>query len=209
MPFPARAPLIVTTMLWLAACRPAPSSTEALAALRRSNPALDTSTVRARVWQDGPPWFSCAEVIAKLRSAADSAAVRDQVGNWRSLLLAEWIVLRDTAKGEVSDPGWCAVHLTDEPGRRSQGWIPIASDSFPTGDARRGWSVPVGRQRLSLEDAPRALARDTARVDYLVTVAPNANGKAIGAEHDTLRYTARLVQENEAWRVIQAGAREP
>ena len=61
----------------LTACNPAPSRSEALEALRAAAPGIDTTTVFARVWQDGPPWFSCAEVLAKFTSRIDSAVVRD------------------------------------------------------------------------------------------------------------------------------------
>ena len=94
----------VAAALAVTACNPAPSRSEALEALRAAAPGIDTTTVFDRVWQDGPPWFSCAEVIAKFASPVDSAAVRDQVGNWRPLVLAGWLVLRDTASGVVSDP---------------------------------------------------------------------------------------------------------
>ena len=54
------------------------------------SPGSDTATVFERVWRDGPPWFSCVEVIAKFTTPLDSAVVRDQVGNWKPLVLAGW-----------------------------------------------------------------------------------------------------------------------
>lgn len=183
----------------LFACDSAPSRPEALEALRASAPGLDTTTVFARVWQDGPPWFSCAEVIAKFASRTDSASVRDQVGNWKSLVLAGWLVLRDTSSGIVSDPGWCAGKLNDPRARLAGGWIPIVADSFPTHELRRGWRVPVGVRRLAVVAQPRTSGVDSATVEYVATVAPNVNGVAVGADRDSTFAVAVLHRRDGRW----------
>lgn len=204
--------LPVTTLLGalaLAACNPAPSRSEALAALRAAAPAIDTTTVFERVWQDGPPWFSCAEVIVKFTSPIDSAMVRDQVGNWKPLVLAGWLVLHDTTKGVVSDPGWCTGKLTDVPARLAAGWIPIVGDSFPTHALRRGWRVPVGTRRLAVTAPPRLVRADEATVDYVATIAPNANGVAVGADRDTAFGVAELRQRDGRWSVSATRIRLP
>lgn len=171
-------------------------------ALRASAPGIDTTTVFARVWQDGPPWFSCAEVIAKFASRTDSASVRDQVGNWKPLVLAGWLVLRDTSSGIVSDPGWCVGKLNDPPARLTGGWIPIVADSFPTRGLRRGWRVPVGVRRLAVVAQPKISGVDSATVDYVATVAPNVNGIAIGADRDSTFAVAELHRRNGRWWVV-------
>ena len=191
----------------LTACNPAPSRSEALDALRGAAPGIDTTTAYARVWQDGPPWFSCAEVIAKFASATDSAVVRDQVGNWKPLVLAGWLVLRDSAQGAVSEPGWCTGKLTDEPARRAGGWIPIVGDSLPTRSLRRGWRVPVGRRHLAIVAPPKAIAADSATVEYVATVAPNANGAATGADRDSTFGIAELHRMDGRWRVVSTRLR--
>ena len=186
----------------LSGCNPAPSRTEALEALRAATPGIDTTTVFARVWQDGPPWFSCAEVLAKFTTAVDSAAVRNQVGNWRPLVLAGWLVVHDTANGVVSDPGWCAGKLIDPASRQAGGWIPIVGDTFPTRALRRGWRVPVGTRRLVIAAAPKAVASDAATVEYVATINANANGVAIGADRDSTYAIAELQKHDGRWRVV-------
>ena len=169
--------------------------------LRGREPALDSATVIERVWADGPPWFSCAEVIAKLRSGADSAVVRTQVGNWHALVLANWVTLRDTSDGRVTDPGWCHATLHDEPSHTSQGWRSVVGDSLPTGQRRRGWDAPAGRRRLTIERIPRHLGGDSAAVNYLLTIAPNASGLALGANGDSVHRQAMLRKVNGRWEV--------
>lgn len=193
---------LLLSAIALPACRSAPSRAEALAALRAASPGIDTTTVFARVWQDGPPWFSCAEVIAKFTTPIDSAVVRDQVGNWKPLVLAGWLVVRDTASGVVSDPGWCAGKLTDPAARQAGGWIPIVGDTFPTHSLRRGWRVPVGTRRLVIAAAPRSTEADVASVDYVATVAPNANGAAVGADRDSTYAVAELRKHDGQWHVV-------
>ena len=200
---PFRRHLLVAVAVALSACNPAPSRTEALDAIRAASPGSDTATVFERVWRDGPPWFSCAEVIAKFTSPVDSATVRDQVGNWKPLVLAGWLVLRDTASGVVSDPGWCVGKLSDSTARRAGGWIPILGDSLPTRSLRRGWRVPVGTRRIEVVDDPRASHRDSATAEFVVTVAPNANGVAAGADQDSTFAEARLVRHDGRWRVLE------
>lgn len=167
-------------------------------------PGVDTTVVSAQVWQDGPPWFSCAEVLSKLGGRADAAAVRDQVGAWRPLVLAGWIVLRDTAQGPVSEPGWCVAKLTQEAARHAQGWRPLEGDSFPTGSRRRGWTVPLGTRRLAVSATPRGAGRDTATVDYVSTIKVNANGAALRADTDTFHAVALLRRIDGRWRLLSA-----
>jgi hypothetical protein len=201
---------VLLSALALAACHPGPSRAEALEALRAASPGIDTTTVFARVWEDGPPWFSCAEVIAKFTSPVDSAAVRNQVGNWKPLVVAGWLVLRDTSKGVVSDPGWCRGKLENESLRLAGGWIPIVGDSFPTHALRRGWRVPVGTRRVAVTDAPRPGEAGVATVEYVTTIAPNANGQAVGADRDTTFAVAELRQRDDGrWAVVATRPRVP
>lgn len=200
---------IVLSALGPAGCHSGPSRAEALEALRAASPGIDSTVVFARVWQDGPAWFSCAEVIAKFTSPVDSAAVRNQVGNWKPLVLSGWLVLRDTAKGIVSDPGWCTGKLADPSARLAGGWIPIVGDSFPTRALRRGWRVPVGTVRLAVTEAPNAPRSGEATVEYVATIAPNANGLAAGADRDTTFGVAELRQRDGRWRVTATRARAP
>ena len=192
------------TLMLFASCRRAPSADEAKQLIAAANPAFDTATVIVRVWADGPPWFSCAEVIAKSRSGVDSRYVRNEVGNWRALVLADWVTLRDTVHGRVVEPGWCAVKLRDSTARLTGGWKPVRGDSQPTGELRRGWDVPAGRQRVVVHSAARALGKDSAIVDYLIAVAPNANGVALQSDRDSTRHRALLAHEDGRWRVLQA-----
>lgn len=185
------------------ACGGAPSTSEALTALRAADPGLDSGRVTHRVWADGPPWFSCAEVLAKVRTNTDSAVIRGQLANWRSLVLAKWVTLRDTTKGIVTDPGWCRVTLRDSAARVSSGWTPIVGPTLPTGDARIGWDVPAGTQRLVVRNGARRLGSDSATVDYLLTLRPNANGVGLGSDQDTTRRRALLVKADGEWRAVQ------
>jgi len=189
----------------MSACRRAPSRRTALAALERSPLSHDTATIYRRVWKDGPPWFSCAEVIAKFDGHADTAAVRDQVGNWRPLVLSDWVILRDTSFGVVSEPGWCTAHLTDRGEQSAGAWIAVERDSFPTGHARRGWTVPVGHQQLTVEERPVLVGKDTARVRYVESVAANPSGTAMSADRDSVQREALMVKSNAGWRVIRVG----
>jgi hypothetical protein len=192
----------------MTACHPGPSRAEALEALRATAPGIDTTPVFARVWQDGPPWFSCAEVIAKFTSPVDSAAVRDQVGNWKPLVVAGWLVLRDTSKGVVSDPGWCTGKLENERVRLAGGWIPIVGDSFPTHALRRGWRVPVGTRHLAVRDVAKVVRSGEATVDYVATIAPNTNGVAVGADRDTTYGVAELRERDGRWEVVATRIQE-
>jgi hypothetical protein len=198
----ARRLFFLATLMLVAACNRAPTRSEAREILRAADPGLDTSTTMATVWKDGPPWFSCAEAIAKFRALADSAVVRNQVGNWRSLVLADWVILRDTSAGSVVEPGWCAATLRDSSARLAGGWRPLAGDSLPSGSRRRGWTVTTGRQRLVVKDAPRDVGRDSVRVDYLLTVAPNENGVALRADSDSTRHQALIRREDGKWVVL-------
>ena len=200
---PPRLALLLATLLGIAACKRAPSRAEALEAIRLAKPAVDTTTVVRRVWTDGPPWFSCAEVIAKFRSTSDNAFVRDQVGNWRALLLADWVKLRDSTAGQVVDPGWCVATLRNESARVSDGWRAVRGDSQPMGFHRRGWDVPAGRQKLDVADKPVLTGKDSATAEYLVTIVPNASGTALDAARDTTRHRALLRREDGRWRFVR------
>lgn len=194
-------PVAAAALVTIAACGAGPSKAEALDAIRATAPGFETTTAFARVWQDGPPWFSCAEVIAKIGSNADARVVYDQVGNWRPLVIAGWLVLRDTAFGAVSDPGWCAGKLSDEGARRAAGWVPVVGDSFPTGDGRRGWRVPIGHPHLAVVSAPKAVGADSATVEYVATVQTNTSGTAMGANRDSAYAVALLRRVDGRWRV--------
>lgn len=198
--------LAIGVTLVVTGCRGAPSKGAALEALERSPLSHDTSTIYRRVWKDGPPWFSCAEVIAKFDGPADTAVVRDQVGNWRPLVVSAWLVLTDTSAGVVSDPGWCAARLTDQGQLNARGWIEVQRDSFPTGHPRRGWTVPIGHQKLAVTERPARVGKDTARVEYVETVAPNVNGSAMAADRDSAYRAALMVKSEAGWRVIRVQA---
>ena len=171
--------------------------------LRTKEPALDSATVIERIWADGPPWYSCKEVVVKLRSGADRAVVRNQVGNWRALALAKWITIGDTSAGNVTDPGWCHATLHDEPARIGEGWHSVLGDTLPTGQRRRGWDAPAGKRRLAIEGAPRHLGGDSAEVRYLLTIAPNASGLALGANGDSVHRQAMFRKVEGRWQVLR------
>ena len=141
-------------------------------------------------------------MIAKFDGHADTAAVRDQVGNWRPLVVSGWAILRDTSAGVVSDPGWCVAHLTEDGQRGAHDWIEVARDSFPTGHARRGWTVPIGHQHLTVAERPTLVGKDSAEVAYVESVATNRNGAAMGSNRDSLYRVALLVKTDAGWRVI-------
>lgn len=198
----ARLPLLFSVFAcFVTACNRAPSREDALVALRVNSPGLDTTIVHARVWQDGPPWFACSEVIAKFTSPVDASAVRDEVGNWKPLVLSGWVVLRDSSAGVVSDPGWCTAKLAGPSAAHAVAWVPIVGDSFPTGVLRRGWRVPVGTRRVAVSGSPSSLARDVAAVEYVTTLASNANGAAMGADRDTIFGIAFMRRVDGQWRV--------
>jgi hypothetical protein len=193
--------VVLVLVTGIIGCSRGPGRDEALVALRRSNPTYETTPVYDRVWQDGPPWFSCAEILAKIDGTADREVVRDAVGNWRSLVLAGWIVLRDSTYGPVADPGWCTVKLTDAGALHATGWPQALGPEFPTGTRRRGWMAPVGVRKVEVVGAPRPLGADFATAEYIVTIAPNENGVGTGAARDTLRYIADLHRVNGQWRM--------
>ena len=195
--------MVLLTIALLSACNRAPSRAEALVVLRTKDPALDSATVIERIWADGPPWYSCKEVISKLRSGADRAVVRNQVGNWRALAHANWITLGDTEAGRVTDPGWCQATLHNEATRISQGWRSVLGDTLPTGQRRRGWDAPAGKRRLAIEGAPRPLGGDSAEVRYLLTIAPNASGLALGANGDSVHRQAMFRKVEGRWEVLR------
>lgn len=197
------APLLLAS---LAACSSGPTRDDALQAIRQARPELDTAAVTVRVWQDGPPWFSCAEVLAKALSRTDSTAVRDQVGNWKSLVTRGWITLRDTAGGPVIDPGWCVLTPTAAGLPHVARWAVAPGALQPTGRPRRGWLVPAGRRRIVVPSAPVVASRDLATAPFLVTVATNEDGAAAAAGRDTARFIADLRRENGRWRVAATRA---
>ena len=188
--------VLIAFTLALASCRNAPSAQEALEAFRAARPGVDSQAVTVRLWQDGPPWFSCAEVASKLRSNIDRKTVHDAVGHWRPLVLADVISLRDTSAGEVTDPGWCVATVRNA--TRTAAWKPVRGDSIPSGGLRRGWDVAVGSQRVAMLRKPR-VGGDSARVDYLLTVRPNPDGVALGADRDSVIRTALLMRVDGRW----------
>lgn len=196
MPRPA---FLLVSILLLSACNRTPYPDEAQRILRTANPALDSAVAIATVWRDGPPWFSCAEVIAKFRARADSAVVRKPVGNWRALVLANWVTLRDTSAGPVVEPGWCAATLRDSTSRLARGWTPLLGDSLPSGSRRRGWRVEAGRQRVVVTEPPRGTGRDSLIVNYILAVEPNENGVALQADKDSVKLRALLLREEGKW----------
>jgi hypothetical protein len=82
----------------------------------------------------------------------------------------------------------------------------VERDSFPTGHPRRGWTVPIGRQKLAVTERPQRVGKDTARVEYVETVAPNVNGSAMAADRDSMRREALMVKSDAGWRVIRVQA---
>lgn len=200
-------PLIIPLVLFtLTSCGRGPTRDEALAAIRAARPGLDTATVYARVWQDGPPWFSCAEVTVKLRTGADSAVVRDQVGNWAALARSGWVVLKDSASGIVADPGWCTLRPTPAGMPNIARWRPAPGPPFPTGHARRGWTMIVGRQRLLVPKGASSGA-DSATAEYALTVAPNPDGVGVGADRDTAWFIAELRKVQGKWQMSSSRRR--
>lgn len=195
--------LLLPLVLGLAGCRRGPSREEALVAIRAAQHPGDTGMAIGRVWQDGPPWFSCAEVLTKIGTGADSATVRTEVGNWKGLVVAGLIVLRDSAEGKVSDPGWCTARLTPAGDQRVRAWRPAPGDSFPTGALRRGWLVNLGSRHLSVLRTHSA-GEDSATADYAWTIATNADGMALGAARDTTRFVATLRRRDGSWRMLSA-----
>jgi len=193
---------VLLTLIGVGCQRP-PSRHVALESLMRSPLSHDTATVFRRVWEDGPPWFSCAEVIAKFDGHADRAVVHDAVGNWRPLIVVGWATLRDTSAGVVAEPGWCVVRLTDQGALNARGWTPITGDTLPTRRPRRGWSVPVGHQQLAVPTTPVLTGRDSASASFVVTVAVNASGVAMAADRDSLHREATLVRTDSGWQVVR------
>ena len=193
-----RFPALAILGLLACGCARAPGEEEARAAIVAANPSLDTATVIQRVWEDGPPWFSCAEILAKLGTPVDHAVVQDQLGNWRALVQSGWIVLRDTAQGVVSDPGWCTAKLTPAGLSSSATWRVDSGPAFPTGARRRGWTTAIGRHRVLVTNRT-GISRDSAMVDFDVVIAPNASGAAMRADRDTLRYSTTMVRRDGRW----------
>ena len=202
--FMARPPVILLALSLLAACGRGPSRDDALAAIRAAQPGVEGSAVTGRVWQDGPPWFSCAEVKAKIATGVDSAVVRGQVRNWTDVVAVGWATPRDTSHGVVVDPGWCTLRLTPEGVASFSRWTTSAGPDFPTGQPRRGWTTIVGRRAFVVNTSPRRDGDDAALAEYLVVVTPNAEGAAVGADKDTARWMARLVRADGRWRVASA-----
>lgn len=180
------------------ACARAPSETEARDAVRAANPSLDGAIASRHVWEDGPPWFSCAEILAKVGTSKDSVVIQGQLANWRPLVVSGWIVLRDTAQGVVSEPGWCTAKLTATGVAGATAWRPDTGPPFPTGGARRGWFTTVGQHRVRIT-ARTPITRDSARVEFGVVVAPNASGAAMRADADTLRYVTTMLRRDGRW----------
>lgn len=191
--------LLLALALSLSACARGPSRAEALAAIRAAQPTVEGSAVYGRVWQDGPPWFSCAEVLAKVGSVVDSAAVSGRVGNWKPLIVAGWAALRDTARGPVTEPGWCVLKPIGPGEQAIARWTPGRGALFPTGQPRRGWTMLVGRRTVLVPKSPTSTGQGTAAAPYVVALAPNANGVALGANRDTSHFVAQLSKVGGVW----------
>ena len=192
----------------LTGCGAAPSRQEALQAYRAFAPGVDSSAVVVRVWADGPPWFSCAEVAAKLRSSHDRASVAEALRPWRPLVLTGIASLRDTAAGPVVEPGWCVATLRDSTARLASGWRHVTGDSLPNGARRRGWDVPAGTRVVGIAGGPRHTGADSATVRYRFTTAANSNGIVVGAERDSVVRLGLLIKADGLWRVVRMeGAR--
>jgi hypothetical protein len=192
--------LAALALLTAVGCNQRPSRDDALAAFHRARPGFDSSAATIRVWADGPPWFSCAEVLAKLKGPADHAVIRDQLGSWRPLVLAEWVTLRDTAAGRVVEPGWCTATLRDDK-KLAPGWREVSGDSLASGGLRRGWDVQVGTTRVVVPKRTTLVGKDSARAVYVFTIAPNTNGVATGAEHESSEHAALLTRVDGQWRL--------
>ncbi len=189
------------TFLMLSACRAAPNRREAAAAVQSLWTSTD-STAIVRVWADGPPWFSCREVTAKLGSTKDRYVIQ-ALKPWRSLVVADWIRLRDTSAGPVVEPGWCVGTLRDSATLMNNGWQPVTGGMLPSGGARRGWDVHAGARKVDVIERPQSLGGDSARVTYVITIAPNENGRALGVESDTTRGVAVVTRIDGEWRLRQ------
>ena len=196
-----RRSLLLLGAALFAACGRGPTREETLVALRESRPGVEGAVVNGRVWQDGPPWFSCAEVVAKTASGVDSEVVREQVGNWKDLLAAGWITLRDTSGGIVADPGWCVARVTPAGAPNVARWTSSPGPLFPTDQPRRGWTMPVGRRVIRLDGTPRTTSKDAATAEYVLGIDANPDGQAIGATRDTVRFVAELHHVDGKWRV--------
>lgn len=206
---PMRRTLVtIAGLVMLVGCRAAPSRQEALQAYRSFAPGVDSSAVLVRVWADGPAWYSCAEVAAKLRSLHDRANVGEPLRPWRSLVLAGVATLRDTAAAPVVEPGWCVATLRDSTARLASGWRRVSGDTLPSGGRRRGWDVLAGTRLVGIADGPRHSGSDSATVRYRFTTAANANGVAVGADRDSVVRVALLIKAEGLWKVVRMeGAR--
>ena len=191
--------LVLLVFMLCSACRAVPNRREAAAAVQSGWTSKDSVAI-VRVWADGPPWFSCSEVTAKLGSRKDRAVVGDALRPWRTLVLADWMRLHDTSSGPVVEPGWCVGALRDSATRTQNGWRAIAGAAMPTGDARRGWDVHAGERKVEVVERPKPLGGDSARVTYIITIAPNENGRALGVGNDTTRGIAVVSRIDGEWR---------
>lgn len=194
-------PFLILGLAFLGACGRGPSRDEARAAILAARPGVEGAPVTGRVWQDGPPWFSCAEVRAKISSGVDSAVVRDQVENWKDLVTTGWATLRDTSHGVVVDPGWCVLRLTPAGAASLGRWTASPGPAFPAGQPRRGWTTVVGRRAVVVDESPRRLDDASAVAEYLLVTTPNEDGQAVNAARDTARFNATLRRVDGRWRV--------
>lgn len=206
-PWRARIGVALLGALLVAGCSARPEAAEALAALRAAMPAVDTSQVWVTVWRDGPAYFSCAEIRVKLRRGARAPAVSDSLRPWLPLEKSGWVTLRDTAAGEVADPGWCAIRPAPAHQLEMERWAEVIGGEHPATGRRHGWLFPAGVRRIVLRDDPRPSGRDSATVDFAIVVAPNASGRAAGADRDTIPLVGVLVRAGERWRL--AGLQSP
>ena len=109
----------------------------------------------------------------------------------------------------MSEPGGGPGMRAAASARLAGGWIPIVGDSFPTHALRRGWRVPVGTVRLAVTEVPKAVRSGEATVEYVATIAPNANGVAAGADRDTTFGVAELRERDGRWTVTATRTRVP
>lgn len=116
--------------------------------------------------------------------------------------MADWVTLRDTSAGQVVEPGWCAATLRDEARLTADGWAPVHGASIPNGGERRGWDVTAGRRHVAV-GGTAPIGADSAKVSYLFTILPNANGVALGADRDTVRRVALLEKLDGRWRLVR------
>ena len=63
--------------------------------------------------------------------------------------------------------------------------------------------MPVGHQHLSVTERPERVGEDTAKVEYIESVATNPSGAAMAVDRDSVHREALLVKSDAGWRVIR------